>query len=100
MPRKPRIEIGGGLYHLITRGNNRRKIFRTHDDYVRFTDILGREIKTAVLSLRLCLMPNHLHFLIEMQDDALRRILQRVLTSYSQYYNRKYKKIGHPFQAL
>jgi hypothetical protein len=23
----PRIEIGGGLYHLITRGNNRRKIF-------------------------------------------------------------------------
>jgi len=44
-------------------------------------------------------MPNHLHLLIEMQDDAISRIMQRVLTSYSQYHNRKYKKIGHLFQA-
>ncbi len=28
MPRKPRIEIGGGLYHVITRVNSRRKILR------------------------------------------------------------------------
>jgi REP element-mobilizing transposase RayT len=30
-------------------------------------------------------MPNHLHLLIEMQDDLVSRIMQRVLTSYSQY---------------
>ena len=35
MPRKPRIEIGGWLYHVITRGNNRQKIFRSHDDYLQ-----------------------------------------------------------------
>src|SRR5436853_7425658 len=29
--RKPRIEIAGGLYHLITRGNNRKRIFQSHD---------------------------------------------------------------------
>lgn len=46
-----------------------------------------------------CLMPNHLHLLIEMQDDPVSRIMQRVLTSYSQFYNRKYKKIGHLFQG-
>jgi REP element-mobilizing transposase RayT len=40
MPRRPRIEIGGGLYHVIARGNNRRKIFRSHDDYLRLTAIL------------------------------------------------------------
>ncbi len=100
MPRKPRIEIGGGLYHVITRGNNRRKIFRSHDDYLRFTDILGRQKSNLPFYLyAYCLMPNHLHLLIEMQDDALSRIMQRVLTSYSQYHNRKYKKIGHLFQA-
>lgn len=34
-----------------------------------------------------------------MQDDLVSRIMQRVLTSYSQYHNRKYKKIGHLFQG-
>ena len=44
-------------------------------------------------------MPNHFHLLIEMRDDPVSRIMQRVLTTYSQYHNRKYKKIGHLFQA-
>jgi hypothetical protein len=34
-----------------------------------------------------------------MQDDLVSRIMQRVLTGYSQYHNRKYKKIGHLFQG-
>jgi len=100
MPRKPRIEIGGGLYHVISRGNNRRKIFRSHDDYLRFTSILEHQkAKLPFYLYAYCLMPNHVHLLIEMQDDPLSRIMQRVLTSYSQYHNRKYKKIGHVFQG-
>ena len=100
MPRRPRIEIGGGLYHVITRGDNRRKVFRSHNDYRRFITIL--ELQKSKLPFHLysyCLMPNHIHLLIEMQDDPVSRIMQRVLTSYSQYHNRKYKKIGHVFQG-
>ena len=89
MSRKPRIEIGGGLYHVITRGNNRRKIFRSHDDYVRFTSILRKQkSKLPFYLYAYCLMPNHVHLLIEMQDDPVSRIMQRVLTSYSQHHNR------------
>ena len=100
MPRKPRIEIGGGLYHVITRGNNRRKIFRSHDDYLRFAGILEQQkAKLPFYLYAYCLMPNHVHLLIEMQDDLVSRIMQRVLTSYSQYHNRKYKKVGHLFQG-
>ena len=40
-----------------------------------------------------------MHLLIEMQDAAVSRIVQPVLTSYSQYHNGKYKKIGHLFQG-
>ena len=40
-------------------------------------------------------MPNHFHLLIEMKDDLVSRIMQRVLIGYSQYHNGKYKKIGH-----
>ena len=85
MPRKPRIEIGGGLYHLITRGNNRRKIFRSHDDYLKFTSLLQQQKNKLPFYLyAYCLMPNHFHLLIEMQDDLVSRIMQRVLTGYSQ----------------
>lgn len=85
---------------MISRGNNRRKIFRSHDDYLRFTSVLDQQkAKLPFYLYAYCLMPNHVHLLIEMQDDPLSRIMQRVLTSYSQYHNRKYKKIGHVFQG-
>src|SRR5215510_11022713 len=100
MPRKPRIEIAGGLYPVISRGNNRRKIFRSDSDYLRFTDILAlQKSKLPFYLYAYCLMPNHVHLLIEMQDNPLSRITQRVLTTYSQYHNRKYKKVGHLFEG-
>jgi len=43
MARKPRIEVPGGLYHIISRGNNRRKIFRSHDDYLKFTSKVAQQ---------------------------------------------------------
>ena len=86
MPRKPRIEIAGRLYHLISRGNNRRNIFRSDSDYLRFTDILAlQKSKLPFYLYAYCLMSNHVHLLIEMQDDLVSRIMQRVLTTYSQH---------------
>ena len=35
MARKPRAELEGGLYHLMTWGNNRQD-FNSHADYQRF----------------------------------------------------------------
>ena len=100
MPRKPRIEISGGLYHVITRGNNRRKVFRSHDDYVKLIDFLTQQKSKLPFHLyAYCLMPNHVHLLLEMQEDRVSGIMQRVLTSYSRYHNRKYRKVGHVFQG-
>jgi putative transposase len=100
MPRKPRIEIPGGLYHVISRGNNRKKVFRCRDDYIKFAITLQtQKSKLPFYLYAYCFMPNHLHLLVEMQEDPISRIMQRVLTSYSQYHNRKYGKIGHVFQG-
>lgn len=35
MARKARIEFLGGLYHIITRGNRREKVFLDDSDYRR-----------------------------------------------------------------
>src|SRR5260370_30524608 len=40
MARQSRVEVEGGLYHLITRGNNRQAIFHDSDDYLKFLTLL------------------------------------------------------------
>ena len=85
---------------MISRGNNRKRIFPSDADYLRFTDMLAtQKSKLPFYLYAYCLMPNHFHLLIERCDDSISRIMQRLLTSYSQYHNRKYKKIGHLFQG-
>jgi len=44
-------------------------------------------------------MNNHVHFLIETQGIPLSKILQGVNQSYTTYFNRKYKTVGHLFQG-
>ena len=66
MPRKPRLEIEGGLYHVITRGNNRQLIFHSPEDYLKLLTMI--ELQKVRLPFRLyayCFMPNHIHLLME-----------------------------------
>ena len=81
MARKPRVEIEGGLYHVITRGNNRQIIFHCPDDYQKFLSLLGlQKRKLSYFLYAYCLMSNHVHMLIERQADSIGRIMHRVLT--------------------
>ena len=99
MARKPRIEVEGGLYHLITRGNNRRRIFGDEGDHEKMLKLIGEtKRKLPFYFYAYCLMPNHIHLLMERQQDAISRIMHRVLTGYSRYYNRKNGRVGHLFQ--
>src|SRR5436190_1222780 len=88
MARKARAEVAGGLYHVVTRGNNRRQIFNAPADYEKFLSLLGaQKSKLPFFLYAYCLMTNHVHLLIERQADTIGRIMHRVLTGYSQYYN-------------
>ena len=98
--RKPRLEIQGGLYHIITRGNNRQLIFGSDDDRGKFLlQLAHQKARLPFYLYAYCLMPNHIHLLIERQDDSISRIMQRLLTAYSQYHNRKHRKSGHLLQG-
>jgi putative transposase len=90
MPRKTRIEIEGGLYHVITRGN-RQDIFHSREDHDKFLQLLiAQKHKLPFYLYAYCLMTNHLHLLIERRGDDIGRVMQRVLTAYRQYFNRRY----------
>ncbi|HVH70143.1 MAG TPA: transposase, partial [Candidatus Dormibacteraeota bacterium] len=86
MARRVRVEVPGGLYHVIARGNKRQTIFNCDGDYGKFLSLLAAQKRRLPFFLyAYCLMSNHVHLLIERQMDAIGRIMQRLLTGYSQY---------------
>ncbi|MHB8918486.1 MAG: REP-associated tyrosine transposase, partial [Desulfocucumaceae bacterium] len=99
MPRVSRKLSKTGIYHVMLRGNERRKIFLCDEDRKRFIDILrekGREKEFSVLAY--CLMDNHVHLLISEGKDQINRVMKRIGVSYVYYFNKKYKRTGHLFQ--
>ena len=100
MARRPRIEFEGAFYHVITRGNQRQKIFKDKDDFLKYLEILfNYKIRYKYFLYAYVLMNNHIHLLIETQETPLSKILQGINQSYTTYFNRKYKTVGHLFQG-
>lgn len=100
MARKPRVQFPGAFYHVIIRGNRQEVIFFDEMDYREYL----RRLKEARerFSFRLfayVLMPNHVHLLVETGDAPLSRIMQWLGTTYTQYFNRRHRKVGHLFQG-
>jgi putative transposase len=100
MARRPRVFAAGLLYHVIVRGNQRRKTFRHDDDYRAYLDRLEKyRSQCQVRIYAYCLMPNHVHLLVETGSTPLAKFMQGVQQSYTQYFNRRYRKVGHLFQG-
>lgn len=46
------------------------------------------------------LMPNHFHAIVrQIKDTGISRYMQRVLDSYTKFFNKKYERTGHLFQG-
>lgn len=99
MPRSARKKCENQVYHIMMRGNNREKIFVDKEDKSRIIDILEDKKKDKEFFLyAYCIMNNHIHIIIKEGKDPIARIVKRIAASYSYYYNKKYKRIGHVFQ--
>jgi REP element-mobilizing transposase RayT len=99
--RKPRLQYPGALYHVIVRGNQRQKTFLNPADYKKYLSLLSQTFdRSDLLIYAYCLMPNHVHLLVEQGGhQTLSKAMQRLQTTYTSYFNRKYKKWGHLFQG-
>ena len=77
MARRPRVFAPGLLYHVIVRGNQRRKTFRSDVDYKAYLERLEKyRAQCQVRIYAYCLMPNHVHLLVENGNTPLRRTLR------------------------
>ena len=100
MTRPLRIEYPGACYHVYSRGNERKDIFRSASDYELFLGILANVSQVYdVLIHAYCLMPNHFHILLETPGSNLCDSMKRLLGLYTVRFNRSHKRIGHLFQG-
>ena len=66
MARKLRVEFAGAFYHVIARGNQRRKIFGDDQDRLYYLERLEQYRKRYRFKIyAYVLMSNHVHWLIE-----------------------------------
>ena len=100
MARKPRVLLAGGIYHITSRGNDRRPIFKTDDDRCRFLERLSESAQTYEVRVYLyCLMDNHVHLLLETPHANLDRFMGSLLTGYTVYFNLRHDRAGHLMQG-
>lgn len=100
MARPYRLQGEGLLYHVTSRGNDRKRIFLSETDYNKFLEY----IKTAKDKYKFylyayCLMSNHYHLLLETTQPNISNLMQYINTSYTTYCNIKRNKCGHLFQG-
>jgi putative transposase len=99
MPRKARIDAPGALHHVIIRGIERRKIFRSDYDRENFLMRLSKLIpETKTDCFAWALLPNHAHLLFRRGSVPLSVLMSRLLTGYAGWFNKKYRRHGQLFQ--
>lgn len=99
MPRQPRLDAPGTLHHVMGRGIERTKIFRTDADRTDFVNRLATLCQQGHLGVYAwALMPNHFHLLLRTGTRPLAQGMKRLLTGYVVNFNRRHKRYGHLFQ--
>ena len=100
MARPLRIEYPGAVYHITSRGNDKKAVFKDDHDRETFLRILAHINKRYHWFCHAyCLMDNHYHLLIETPDGNLSLGMRQLNGVYTQARNKRYNKTGHLFQG-
>lgn len=100
MSRQLRLEYPGAIWHVTSRGNERRDIYRDDYDRERFLRILASVIRERRWILHAwVLMTNHYHLLVETPEVGLSRGIKRLNQEYAEGFNRVHTRVGHLFQG-
>jgi len=93
MPRIYRILPTNGVSHILTRGNNRRKIFRDSVDYKAYLGLARRYKKeNKLLIYHYCVMPNHTHLIVGITPKSdLARFMKQINLAYLYHYKKRYR---------
>lgn len=100
MARSIRLDYPNSFYHVLSRGNEKRKIFLDSRDNERFLYLLDKVVERFQIEIHAyVLMENHYHLLIKTREANLSRAIQWLGVSYAVWFNSKHSRVGHLFQG-
>ena len=100
MSRPLRIEFAGALYHVTSRGNGRKPIFRNDQDRLSFLEVLHKvNQRYHWLCHAYCLMSNHYHLILETPEGNLSYGMRQLNGVYTMYFNRRHRTVGPVFEG-
>lgn len=99
MPRRPRLHVPGGLYHVVLRGNHRQPIFYEESDRDLLESLLADSLCRDGCELHsYCWMTNHIHLAVRIGDKPLGRFVQHFASRYARAVQRRVPTTGHLFE--
>jgi putative transposase len=101
MPRAARASIGGICYHVLNRGNARRRVFYKNADYQAFLKAMAHAcVEVPMRVLGFCLMPNHFHLVLwPINDGDLSSWMHWLQNTHVRRYHKHYHGSGHIWQG-
>jgi putative transposase len=99
MPRPPRLQAPGAIYHVTTRGNRRQEIFVDTRDRIRFLQLVQEVVDLlGWVCHAYCLMTNHYHLLVQTPEADISRGMHRLNGVYAKWFNWRHDYGGHLFE--
>jgi putative transposase len=99
MGRKRREWIPHAYHHIYARGNNRQNIFCDGIDMMEVFRLLTMIHNEAPISIcAYCIMTNHYHLLLKTEEISISKVMGIFNKRYTDYFNQKYRHVGHVFQ--
>jgi len=96
VPRPLRVFVPDWIYHVASRGSDRRPLFLFDQDREEFLERLGWAVERHELPcLAYCLMGNHYHLIVQTPDARLSKALQELNSGYSRRFNRVHEHSAH-----
>lgn len=100
MPRQPRVQFPGAIYHVMSRGDRREDIFLDDVDRQDFLKTLAEaSLKTGWQVHAYRLMRNHFHLVFETPAANLVDGMRWLLSAYTIRLNHRHKLSGHVFSG-
>jgi REP element-mobilizing transposase RayT len=98
MGRKPRIERGGGIFHVTSRATGHERLFRDDRDRIRFLGLLDQCIRAkSWRCYAYCLMDTHVHLVLRTDEPNLGAGMRWLKTRYATAFNTRHGRDGHLF---
>ena len=100
MPRIARKNSQSCFYHVIVQGINKEYIFEKEEYIEKYKELIIKKLdESNVIILAYCIMNNHAHLLIfSEKSEYVGKYMQRLNTSYSQFYNKINNRVGYVFR--